>query len=188
MHVHGSTCKWTRILRSRVATECHGILWEIGARRVGSYCERACFLDSGGPIVLSQEEAPVFTLCPNVYQPFSAPRIIHGAPAVRVALEPVCFYSCASCPISSPVSDECSPECFPCPSQVHHTVLTKLCTCQSVVPTTWFICYLPQPCMHSHCLVVSVVVGSEAQQAFPGHVSVDIRFRKVDLSSSSTVV
>ena len=51
-----------------------------------------------------------------------------------------------------PVSVECSPWClprpshakeyFPCHSQVLHTVLTELCTCQSVVPTLWFVCYL----------------------------------------------
>ena len=36
----------------------------------------------------------------------------------------------------------CQKEYFPCPFQVLHTVMTKPCTCQCVVSTLCFICYL----------------------------------------------
>ena len=100
----------------------------------------------------------------------------------------------------SPETDGCSPECFPCPSlykeyfpcpsQVLHTVLTKLCTCQSVVPTLWFICYLNPTCTATAwwwqrwCQwwrfrrVDGVICISQPVQ---NHVSADNRFRKVKL-------
>ena len=42
-------------------------------------------------------ETPVFAPCPNVYRPSSAPRIIHGAPAVWGCVGACLFFSCASC-------------------------------------------------------------------------------------------
>ena len=109
-----------------------------------------------------------------------------------------------ACSVSQipPVSDKCSQYCFSCPSHFkryfpcffahlsQRVVLTKLCTCQSVYPTHWFICYLT--------LRVPQLLGGGGggvscggSEGFDGvicirllfqeHVSVDTRFQKVKL-------
>ena len=93
-------------------------------------------------------------------------------------------------PIVFPKSFSLSKSFFPCPSQVLHTVMTKPCTCQCVVPTLCFICYLvPRvpPLLGGGGGGVSggglerVDCVICISQLFQEHVSVDTRFRKVKL-------